>query len=124
VLKTGSVSDVERDRKPFVSTFATPSAELAIGAGEATGQKENMDKSIYALTHGAHLAQLQRDAIEPLLKQARLVLITDAMPQADRTDEQDSLAREAAASLAQAILLLDHNLRKIIAKERTLVQPR
>ena len=83
-----------------------------------------MDFSIKELNNNVQLAQMQREAIQPLLKNARLVLLNSAIPQADKTSETQQEADEAAASLAQAILFLDHNLRKIIDKEKVLEQAR
>ena len=83
-----------------------------------------MDHSIKELNNNIQLAQMQRDAIQPLLKNARLVLLNSAISQADKTSETQKEADEAAASLAQAILFLDHNLRKIIDKEKVLEQAR
>ena len=46
------------------------------------------------------LAQLQHEAIEPLLKNARLVLLNSAKPEAGRTPETQKKVDEAAALLA------------------------
>ena len=95
-------------------------AYLAIFAGGPLGDKGRMDHSVRAVDNQVKLAQLQYDAIEPLLKNARLVLLNSAMPEAGRTPESQKEVDEAAAFLAQAILLLDHKLRKVIDKEKVL----